>query len=173
MDGSIRLDLGAGDKKQAGWLSVDVRNEGRVRPDIQADITQRLPFDDNYADEIRAIHIVEHFWPWDLPKILVEWVRVLKPGAKLAIECPDIDKVLQLALVPEIPPAFTFWALYGDPRQQSPEMMHRWCYNRKQIGILLQQAGLERIGPQVAQFHHPIRDMRIIGFKPQPLIARE
>jgi SAM-dependent methyltransferase len=125
-----------------------------------------LPFADNYADEMRAIHIIEHCWPWDAPRIVTEWARVLKPGAKLAIECPDIDKVLSLANVPEIPPAFTFWALYGDPRHKSPEMMHRWCYNRSQVGRIMVDAGLVDVRPGIPQFHHPIRDMRIVGIKP-------
>jgi SAM-dependent methyltransferase len=165
--GRICLDLGVGDKKEKGWIGVDSRKEGRVQPDVVADIAQRLPFDDDYADEIRAIHIIEHFWPWDVDGIVKEWVRVLKPGGKMAIECPDIDKVLALANVPQIPPSFTFWALYGDPRHKSPEMMHRWCYNNIQIARLLNNAGLERIAPEPVRFHHPVRDLRVVGYKPQ------
>ena len=26
---------------------------------------RELPFPDNYADEARAIHIIEHFYPWE------------------------------------------------------------------------------------------------------------
>lgn len=147
---------------------MDVRKERGIQPDIQADITERLPFADDHADEIRAIHIIEHFWPWDTQRIVNEWVRVLKPGGTLQIECPDIDKVLALANVPEIPPAFTFWALYGDPRHKSPEMMHRWCYNKTQIMRLMATAGLVNLRSEPVRFHHPIRDMRIVGEKPQP-----
>jgi hypothetical protein len=75
--------------------------------------------------------------------------------------------VLALANVPEIPPAFTFWALYGDPRREAPEMMHRWCYNRTQMARLMINAGLEGVHPEIPQFHHPIRDMRMVGFKPK------
>lgn len=98
-------------------------------------------------------------------------MRVLKPGGQLAIECPDIDKVLALQNVPEVPPAFTFWALYGDPRHKSPEMMHRWCYNRKQIYMLMAGAGLENIRPEPVRFHQPIRDMRMVGNKPESRIV--
>lgn len=142
-----------------------------MQPDIQADITQPLPFPDNYADEARAIHVIEHFWPWDTDAIVKEWVRVLKPGGQLAIECPDIDKVLALQNVPEVPPAFTFWALYGDPRHKSPEMMHRWCYSRKQIYMLMAGAGLENVRPEPVRFHQPIRDMRMVGNKPESRIV--
>ncbi len=95
-------------------------------------------------------------------------MRILKPGAKLAIECPSIDKVLYLMQVPEIPPAFTYWALYGDPRHEDPAMMHKWCYGQMQLAKLMATAGLERLRPLPALFHHPVRDMRMIGYKPQP-----
>ena len=176
VDGSIRLDLGCGDKKQKGWTGVDIRCEDphhpdgawKIKPDIEADITKRLPFPDNYADEMRAIHVIEHFWPWDVDDIIAEWVRVLKPGCQLALECPDINKVLALAQVPNIPPNMTFWALYGDPRHKSPEMMHRWCYSDRQLAKIMARAGLVGIRPEPARFHHPIRDMRVVGVKPEP-----
>lgn len=168
VDGSIRLDLGSGDKKQRGWISVDIRNNETVSPDIIADISQALPFPDNYADEARAIHIIEHFWPWDVERILKEWVRVLKPGAQLSIECPCLEKVLMLAQVPQCPPDMTYWALYGDPRHEAPEMMHRWCYGVMQMQKLMLRAGLVDVHQEPARFHHPIRDMRVCGYKPIP-----
>ena len=169
VDGSIRLDLGCGDKREKGWIGVDVRNDGgRIQPDIIADISKPLPLPDDYADEMRAIHVIEHFWPWDVAEILKEWFRVLKPGGMLAIECPSIDKVLYLMQVPECPPSMTWWALYGDPRHKSPEMMHRWCYGKTQMARLMNEAGFVNIAPAPVRFHHPIRDMRMEGFKPFP-----
>ena len=168
MDGSIRFDFGSGDKKQDGWISVDIRNEAGVQPDITADISKPLPFPDDYADEARAIHIIEHFWPWDVEDILREWIRVLKPGAQLSVECPCLEKVLALANVPHCPPNMTYWALYGDPRHKAPEMMHRWCYGVVQLQKLLTRAGLVDVHQEPVRFHHPIRDMRLVGFKPVP-----
>jgi len=154
----------------AGWTSVDIRNEGGVQPDVVADISQRLPFDDDYADEIRAIHVIEHFQVWDAPNIVREWVRVLKPGGTLALECPDFDKVLALAQVPNVPPNFTFWAIYGDPRHREPKMMHHWCYSRKQLASVMEAAGIINVGIEPARFHHPIRDMRLSGQKPERMV---
>lgn len=127
-----------------------------------------MPFEDNYADEIRAIHIIEHCRVWKAPKVIKEWVRILKPGGQLAIECPDINKVKALMEVPEIPPNMTFWALYGDPRHESDEMMHRWCYSDGQLMRLMGAAGLVGLKKEPALFHHPVRDMRCVGYKPVP-----
>jgi SAM-dependent methyltransferase len=133
-------------------------------------ILRTLPFE-RLRGRARAIHVVEHFWPWEAVDVVTEWVRVLKPGGQLAIECPCLDKVLYLMQVPEAPPAMTYWALYGDPRHKDPAMMHRWCYGKLQLVKLMMQAGLVNIRPEPVQFHHPIRDMRIVGNKPERAIA--
>ncbi len=180
MGGLIRLDLGAGHKKEDGWVRVDfdvdrkkvtfkggVQEQGSpLRPDVVADLRE-LPFPDDYADIARAIHVIEHFQVWDAPAVLAEWVRVLKPGSPLIVECPCIEKVVKLFDVPGIPPWMTYWGLYGDPRLNDPLMMHHWCYSVKQLSGLMAEAGLEEIRNDPPQFHQPARDMRIVGFKPK------
>lgn len=136
-----------------------------MAPDVVADV-RKLPFPDNYADEARAIHIIEHFYAWEALDVVREWVRVIKPGGQLAIECPCLDKVLKLAEVPQIDPRYTYWALYGDPRHQRPEMCHRWCYSVTALTKLMIQAGLVELRPEPPQFHFPVRDMRVVGIKP-------
>jgi predicted SAM-dependent methyltransferase len=172
VDGSIRLDLAAGHFRQAGWISVDLddgysaHTKHAVKPDVVADV-RKLPFPDDYADEARAIHIIEHFQPWEALAAVQEWVRVIKPGAQLAIECPSLEKIIKLADVPQIEPRYTYWALYGDPRHQRPEMMHHWCYTTLSLVRLMTQAGLEDLRPEPPQFHFPVRDMRVVGRKPK------
>jgi SAM-dependent methyltransferase len=180
MGGPVRLDLGAGHKQEDGWVRVDFAvdrkkctNTGGVTdvaapliPDVEANLLN-LPFPDNYADEARAIHVIEHFQPWDAPKAIAEWVRVLKPGASLALECPCLDKIIKLFDVPNVPPYLTYWGLYGDPRLEDPLMMHHWCYTEKQLMRLMQGAGLIVHG-EVPRFHQVVRDMRLVGRKPIP-----
>lgn len=179
MGGPIRLDLGAGHKKQDGWVSVDFDVQrkkytadggvqsvgGAISPHVAADLLA-LPFPDDYADEIRAIHVIEHFQPWDAPKALAEWVRVLKPGAPIALECPCLDKIIKLFEVPNIPPYMTWWGLFGDPRLEDPLMMHHWCYTEKQLRGLMRSVGLQDVVGEVPIFHIPARDMRLVGVKP-------
>ncbi len=126
-----------------------------------------MPFPDDYADEARAIHCIEHFYAWEALPLVQEWVRVLKPGGQLAIECPCLEKVMQLIQVPQIEPRYTYWALYGDPRHQRPDMCHRWAYTTLALTRLMAQAGLQDLKPERPQFHFPIRDMRIVGTKPK------
>jgi SAM-dependent methyltransferase len=180
MGGPIRLDLGAGHKHQDGWVRVDFDTDRKkctmgggvqevgsaLAPDVAADL-RKLPFPDDYADIARAIHVIEHFQVWDAPAVLAEWVRVIKPGSALVIECPCLEKIAALFNVPNIPPYMTFWGLYGDPRLKDPLMMHHWCYSERQLAGLMQEAGLTDIRPEPPQFHQAARDMRLVGFKPR------
>ena len=138
---------------------------GALNPDVAADL-RCLPFPDDYADEARAIHVIEHFQPWEAGKVLREWVRVLKPGADLVLECPCLNKILKLFDVPNVPPHLTYWGLYGDPRLEDPLMMHHWCYSENQLLRLMTAAGLEDVHGEAPQFHAPVRDMRMVGTKP-------
>ena len=180
MGGPVRLDLGCGHKQEQGWVRVDfavdrkkvqgdsVTKTGKpLMPDVEADL-RALPFPDNYADAARAIHVIEHFQVWDAPKVMREWVRVLKPGAELAIECPCLDKIVELFKVPNIPPWATYWGLYGDPRMEDPLMMHKWCFTENQLRRLMESCGLVEVRGEVPLFHQQIRDMRIVGNKPIP-----
>jgi predicted SAM-dependent methyltransferase len=87
----IKLNLGCGDKILPGYINVDVASErAGKKPDVISDI-RKLTFNDNYADEILSVHVIEHFWRWEVSDILKEWIRVLKPGGKLILECPNLQ----------------------------------------------------------------------------------
>jgi SAM-dependent methyltransferase len=170
----VRLDLGCGTKREDGWTRIDYPVERALRgreaaetaPDIPCDL-RAIPLPDECADEARAIHVIEHFQPWEALDVLKEWVRLLKPGGSLALECPSLDKIMALFNVPGIPPQYTYWGLFGDPRYNDPLMMHHWCYSQAQLARLLGQAGLVDIRAEPARFHIPVRDQRLVGIKPE------
>ena len=168
----IRLNLGCGHRKMAGFINVDLAgNWSDIKPDVCADITQPLPFDNSYADEIHAYHVIEHLYRWRVPKILAQWINVLKPGGLLVLEMPCIDKVMGYVFAcmeqgKSPPPRMFYWALYGDPGYECEEMVHRWCYGTIEATELLRDAGLVDIEIKPPQTHVPARDMRIEGHKP-------
>lgn len=172
--GLIRLNLGCGDKILEGYVNVDIADErAGKKPDIICDI-RKLTLPDAYADEAMAIHVVEHLWRWDVVDVLREWHRVLKPGGKLVLECPNLITACQevlknpdMAALPGKEGQRSMWVLYGDPAWKDPLMCHRWGYTPASLGAVMQEAGFVNIRQEPAQFKmREPRDMRVVGEKP-------
>lgn len=100
----IKLAFGCGhiDLHNEGYINVDVRRLQHV--DIVTDVGKRLPFDDNYADEILADSVLEHIphndetgncnTPYHKTfKVLKEWYRVLKPNGLLSVKVPNLRAI--------------------------------------------------------------------------------
>lgn len=170
----MKLNLGCGHRHLPGFVNVDLPdNWSKLRPDVEADITKPLPFEDGVADEVHAYHVLEHIWHWQVYDVLQDWCRVLKPGGKLVLEMPCLDKVLHLMLYAmqaqqPIEPRLSMWALYGDPRYKSEAMTHKWCYGQMELTGLLEALGLSDIKILEPQTHIAVRDMRAEAIKGEP-----
>jgi SAM-dependent methyltransferase len=171
----IKLNLGCGDKILPGYINIDVvESRAGKRPDILCDLHDLSIFPNNYADEILSVHVVEHFWQWEVNDILNEWARVLKPGGKMIIECPNLISAAQEFLKnPDVSALGgqegqrSMWVFYGDPSWKDPYMIHRWGYTPATLAYTLKSCGLTDIQQEPAQFKlREPRDMRITGKKP-------
>ena len=170
----MKLNLGCGDKILPGYVNVDVvEARAGMRPDVICDLHDLAPFADNSADEILSVHVVEHFWRWEVRDILREWMRVLKPGGRMIVECPNLQSACATFL--QNPEQFsredqngqrTMWVFYGDPQWKDPLMIHRWGYTPESLRALLSEAGLKDVRQEPAQFKlREPRDMRVVGVK--------
>lgn len=174
-DAPVKLNLGSGSVPLPGYINVDVAAErGGRQPDVCCDIRDLAAFGDNHADEVLAVHVIEHFYRWEVVDLLKEWVRVLKPGGKLVLECPNLltacEELLRdpaAAAMPDHRGQRTMWCLYGDPLHKDPLMCHRWLYTPQSLAQVMYEAGLRQLEQTPPQFkmRHP-RDMRIEGTKP-------
>lgn len=84
----LKLHLACGHDYGEDYINVDLYAPEDARCDLRFDV-QKLPYDDNTVDEIKAFHIIEHFHFFEIQEVLKEWYRVLKPGGKLYLETPD------------------------------------------------------------------------------------
>lgn len=82
----LKLNLGSGDQRFEGFINIDLYDDSA---DIKADICQ-LPYADNSVDEILCLQTIEHIAYNRTEEMFKEMYRVLKPGGKAHIECPDM-----------------------------------------------------------------------------------
>jgi len=172
----VKLNLGCGDKILPGYLNVDVAaSRSGKRPDVLCDLHDLVPFEDGVADEILAVHVVEHFWRWEVVGVLREWVRVLRPGGTMILECPNLESACREFLAdpdrasgPGQEGQRSMWVFYGDPAWRDPLMVHRWGYTPNSLAGVMAEAGLVNLRQEPAQFKlREPRDMRIVGERPQ------
>lgn len=164
MGEGLKLNLGCGHKHFPGYVNVDFENKwAKKKPDVECDI-RKLPYEDGTVDEVIAVHVFEHFYLWEATDILQEWARVLKPGGKLILELPCLNKVLFFLAQKELVLSHTLFALYGDPQYRDPAMVHKWCYSKEHLTELMKHFFSE-VTPEPAQYHKPERDMRLVGIK--------
>jgi len=165
-DYETAYNLGCGKKHWNGWVNVDLYSDVS---DIKCDL-RKLELASNSADAVAAIHVLEHFYEWEVHALLTEWMRVLKPGGKMILELPCMDKVFAyihncVVHKQSLQPFMTTYALWGDPKYKDPAMCHRWGWFETPLRQMLQSVGMERIEFLDPRYHFPFRDMRIECYK--------
>ena len=140
----MKLNVGAGDDRKAGYVHLDVRTD--CHPDVAGDAA-RLPFQDQTFEEVRAFDVLEHFPRRQRFPVLLEWHRVLRPGGRLIVRVPNMH-----ALAAQI----QFWAdkpgpqlemlldnVYGG-HKYGPDGIwdtHHWGYTPASLAVTLGTAG--------------------------------
>ena len=159
----IKLDVGSGIYKGAdGWTTIDVQPGA----DIQHDLRDPLPFDDASVDEIKAVHIIEHFYWWEFHKVLDDWRRVLKPGGVLTIEFSDLRTCADMYLngANDDYKLRGKWGLFGNQQgAQNHWQVHKYVYEVEELTNLLIQHGFTSVRFTKEGIQHVVeRDHRAI-----------
>ena len=171
----VKLNLGCGDKIIPGYINIDTVSERKdKKPDIIADIRDLKTIKTAIADEILAVHVIEHFFYWEVGPLLKSWRRVLKPGGKIILECPNLLHACKMiienprkASLADQNGQMSMWPLYGDPNWKDPLMCHKWAYTPDSLMSVLMTAGFSDVRQEAAQFKlKEPRDMRITGINP-------
>lgn len=170
----LRLNLGCGRHTPDGWFCVDAaQHPSATRPvDLLSDL-KKIDLPDLCASEVIAIHVWEHFYPWECDELAIEWRRLLRSKGRLVLEMPDLMKfcrnILQGRIDGNHPDQMGLWGMYGDPRTKDPLMMHKWAWTFKTLRPFLERYGFKDIREEETQWH-PMgrgrRDFRIVAIKP-------
>jgi len=88
----LRLNVGCGSARREGYLNLDIYTTPAVDRVMPAD---ELDLPDRCVAEIYTSHMVEHLNPAQLDSAAREWKRVMKPGGRLVVRCPNFEVYLQ------------------------------------------------------------------------------
>lgn len=163
----MKLNLGSGDLPLDGYENLDAKFGDEVFP-IRKNRAGSTMYADNFFDEIRASHVLEHFPHGQTLDVLREWMRVLKPGGWLKIAVPDVAWI-------------SAQMTYGNPGQYPLEAylmggqidgydFHKSAWRRETLESALHLAGLIDIQPWTSEIQDcaslPV-SLNLMGQKPE------
>jgi predicted SAM-dependent methyltransferase len=89
-----KLQLGCGGNFPEGWLNTDI---ALYSPNaVHLDITKPFPIIDEVFDYVYSEHAIEHITYWQGQSMLQESFRVLKPGGRIRISCPNFQFLIDM-----------------------------------------------------------------------------
>lgn len=92
---------------------------------------------DETIDEIRASHVIEHVPPNLLERTLLEWYRVLKPGGKVYVYCPNASLIFSDYISGKIDMIEASRLLFGEHDFEGN--VHHLCFDKQRLGSLFTQ----------------------------------
>lgn len=138
-----RLHIG-GETSKDGWQILNVRPNQHT--DFVGDVTDLSMFSAECWDEVYGSHILEHLdYARELPHVLKEIHRILKPHGILKISVPDLEVLAKLFLHPGL----NFQARLHVMRmimggQTNPYDYHKVGLTFEFLQVFLGQAGFRR-----------------------------
>jgi predicted SAM-dependent methyltransferase len=91
-----KLQLGTGSNVYEGWLNTDVVDFKRKNEIVFLDATKPFPLPDAAFDLVFSEHMIEHLTYDDGIRCLAECHRVLRPGGRIRIATPSLDRLITL-----------------------------------------------------------------------------
>lgn len=142
----LKLHLGCGNQYFKGYVNIDQRKTPATG--LVCNIGN-LPYPDDSTELIETYHAIEHFPRHNLPQVLEEWHRVLVPGGKLIIECPNFDEAVKRYIGDDNKMLDSIFGL-----QRFPGDAHLWGFNFGRLKKLLDQVGFKDIQRDEPQDYH-------------------
>jgi len=91
-----KLQLGTGGNHLDGWLNTDIHDFTGRGDLVHLDLRRRFPLPDDCFDLVYSEHAIEHLDYADGLRSLRESCRVLRPGGRIRIATPSLERVVRL-----------------------------------------------------------------------------
>lgn len=140
------------------WRELRLDIDPVNKPDIIGSMLDMAEVENAYVDAIYSAHNIEHVYAHEVPLVLKEFIRVLKPDGFLVITCPDLqtvcalvadDKLTDAAYSSQAGPITPLDILYGHGAAMAANhfyMAHKCGFTLKTLTTALQSAGFRTIG---------------------------
>lgn len=143
------------------WHEVRLDVDPGVKPDVVASVTDMSPVPDRSVDAVYSHHNIEHVFAHEVPLVLREFLRVLRPRGEVLIATPDLQGIaeaiaagrlettLYRAEAGDISALDVVYGLRSDIADGREYMAHRTGFTLRTLARKLSQAGFAEV--QVAR----------------------
>ena len=148
-----KIQLGCGGNFLDGWLDTDITLYDAKA--VYMDLTKPFPIPDASFDRVFSEHAIEHIPYWSGQAMLQESFRILKPGGRIRISCPNFQFLLDLYQHPtELSQKYMedtkpTWAPYVDPiftiNNFVRDWGHQFIYDESALTNSLLAAGFTNV----------------------------
>jgi predicted SAM-dependent methyltransferase len=163
-----KLQLGAAENVQPGWLNTDLHGYGHGGELVYLDARRPFPLPDASFDFVFSEHMLEHLTYEDGQQCLRECLRVLRPGGTIRTATPSLERLARLYDGGEVSERYVRWAvdtLEPEVRAYMPGVAvnnffrswgHRFIYDKDTLRHALTEAGFVDIQSlRVGESPHP------------------
>jgi SAM-dependent methyltransferase len=139
--------------RDGGWDEIRYDIDPSVDPDIVGTSLDMSIIEDGAVDAIWSSHNIEHVWSYEVPVVLREFRRVLRPDGFLVVLCPDVLQLAEAVVQGQLEetlyhspagPITTIDVLYGHQaslRAGNTYMAHKMAFTSDTLAGHLLRAG--------------------------------
>ncbi len=161
------LHVGSGHRKngaalpqafsQPAWREIRLDIDAKNEPDIVGSMMNMAAVETDSVDALYSSHNIEHVYAHEVPLVLKEFLRVLKPTGFALITCPDLQTVCALIAQDKLTdamyqspagPITPLDVLYGHAAAIAAGnlyMAHKCGFTEKSLTVALISAGFAAI----------------------------
>lgn len=141
---NMKINMGCGWRNFGhDWIHIDGGDYEHL--DYKTGVIEIPQLENESADLIYASHVIEYFDRNEITEVLLEWKRILKPGATLRLAVPNFTALCILYLQGEIKLSNALGPLYGRMEMDGEYIYHKTTYDFESLKILLDSLGFENI----------------------------